>query len=568
MKSWGARTAASSTIVREVSVVVLALSLGAVAVPSADAALLVDDAPAAQAKATAPALPTDTDQADIPTRDGITLSAVIVTPRGKPTSGSRWPMVILPGTFAGDSRNINLIAATLAKRGYVTVSYLERGFGASGGLIDAGGPKDVADVSDAMTWALANTMGDPDRVGVASISYGAGFAPIAAVKDKRIKAVAMISGWGDMWASRYPNNTSAYASNLALSVLSDREGQPAPEMRDFFANATNNVFTPAMRKLAAERSPVSYLPQMRSHAVPMYVSTSMNESVWPADQTISFYDAYPGIKHLDILPGDHATTELGTPIGIPGVTWLTSFDWLDTYVAGTSDVAKRLAPVRVAPRTPWGTTFIDSGLASHFDFESYATPAVRKTQRQYLTSSSSLFGLIGKTQLTAAPGTGGKKLRQGTNLLLNNGVPLVQGGFEIVFGSPTTVALPGIDQGVTGLWQGPSLKQGLKLRGSTRVHLDLTPSADQGSVFVYLLEQTPLGVSTYVVGHKPYSWFGAKPGARLPIDVTIPYNAYDVPARHRLIVGVSTGDVLYTDNNLKGSSVTVGPGSFVDLPLL
>ena len=503
------------------------------------------------------------EDANVPTRDGLTLLATV----NQPKTGSGWPVVILPGTFAGDTVNINRIAAGLAGRGYVAVSYLERGFGKSGGFIDAGGPLDVADVSDVLTWVLANTTGDAKRVGLASISYGAGFGPIVAVMDHRFTAVAMVSGWGDMWRARYPNNTSALASNVALGALAEFSGRPSPGVIDFFTNAIKNVYTDDMKQLAAERSPVTYLDRMRANPVPLYVSTSMNESIWPADQTIDFFNAYPGPKHLDILPGDHATTELGTPIGLPGVTWNTAFDWLDAYVAGTSTAAKALPLVRVVARSPQGANFLQSGLASTFDFESYAGTANRTTRRVYLTTSSSMFGLVTRTQLGSSAGTAAKQLREGQNLLLQNGIPMVQGGFEIVFGTPTTVPLNAVDQGVTGLWTGPALASKLSIRGSTRVHLDLTPSAARGSVFVYLLERAPNDGTTYVIGHKPYSWTGLKPGVAVPLDVTIPYNAYDVPAGHALIVGVSTGDVLYTSNNPAGSSISIGPRSYVDLPL-
>ncbi|MFI7586207.1 alpha/beta fold hydrolase [Spongisporangium articulatum] len=502
----------------------------------------------------------------IKARDGVTLDLSIQRPAVSPPAGTRWPVVVAPATFDGNKTNIDLMTAPLAARGFVTVSFLERGFGKSGGYMDVGGPLDVSDASDVLTWALATQNVDPARVGIIGLSYGAGFVATAAAQDPRFKAVAMLSGWGDMWKSRYPNNTGAYVANLALQQLALRNGRPSPELKSFLQSMVDNVFTPGMKTFADQRSPVKYLDLMAQHPVPLFASTNMNENIWPEDQTLEFFNAYPGVKHADILPGDHATTELTQGFGIPAETWKSAYDWMETYVAGTSTVARTWPTFRVAPRGPDGTNAIESKLFTQFPFESYDRLTVRATKRQYLSSSSAWLGLTTRTTLSDTPGPDGKRLRQGRNLLLQDGIPMAQGGIETATGMPTTVLLQGVDQGVTGLWEGPKLTQKLQLRGAISSHLDLTPSTAKGSVFVYLLEQGPLGL-TYVIGVKPYTYAGATPGAKLGVDVTIPYNAYDVPAGHKLIFAVSTDDVTFSSNTPTGSSVVVGSGSYVNLPL-
>jgi predicted acyl esterase len=510
-------------------------------------------------------VPTTSTTQLIKVRDGVVLNATIT----KPILGT-WPVVIVPGTFAGDFVSSGGIASKLAGRGYITVSYTERGFGNSTGLIDTGGPEDVADVSDVLDWTLANTPADPNRVGLASISYGAGFLPMVALRDKRFKAMAMVSGWGDMWRARFPNDTSALVSNIALYGLSLRTGKPSPEADTFFRNAITGVQTDAMRRYAAVRSPITYVSQLKSNPLPLYMSTSMNELIWPDDQTIDFFNAYPGTKHIDVMPGDHATVELTQPIGIPGITWASAFDWLDKYVAGNSSVPDSWAPVRVAPRGPQGTNILESQFFSKWPFESYPNiaAATGSMRRQYLaTGTSGPFGMFTNRALSSAAGTEKTTIREGENLLLQGGVPMYQGGWEGVFGTPTTVPLDLVDQGVTGIFAGAPLAAEVKLRGAARAHLELTPSAATGSVFVYLLERAPNNGSTYVIGHKPYSWSGAVPGRPMSLDIDLDYNAYDVPAGHRIITAVSTGDVLYADKNPASSTQQIGPGSYIDLPV-
>ncbi len=508
-------------------------------------------------------LPTVSQDVTLTMRDGVTLAGVVT----KPPVGT-WPLVVVPGTFAGDGIKTDGIAAALAARGYVTISYTERGFGESTGLIDAAGPKDVADTSDVISWALANTPSDPSRIGLISVSYGAGFLPMVAASDPRVKAIGMVSGWGDMWQSRFPGDTGALASNLALYGLAEiaGSGRLSPDAQSFFTNVIAGRQTPAMKAYAAQRSADNYLPQLAKRNVPAYISTSMNEMIWPDEQTIDFYDAYPGTKHLDVVPGDHATTELGTLIGTPGATWDGAFDWMDEYVAGTGHAFAGTAPIRVAARGPNGPNALTSLALTTYTWQDYASLTPARTEREYLDSTPGPFGLSTATTLAGTAGSGSKQLRQGTNLMLNNGVPMVQGGFEVVTGQPSTVPLSLVDQGVTGLWSGRPVAAATDLRGAITTHLDFVPSAAAGSLYVYALDEAPSG-TTYVIGHRPYSFTGATPGAHRSADVTIGYQAYDLPAGDKLIIGVSTGDVMYNSSNPAGSTITIGPDSYVDLPL-
>ena len=49
--------------------------------------------------------------------------------------------------------------------------------------------------------------------------------------------------------------------------------------------------------------------------------------------------------------------------------------------------------------------------------------------------------------------------------------------------------------------------------------------------------------------------------------LALPATAYDLPAGHSLTLVIDTVDPLYYDENAPNKSVTIGGGSYVDVPL-
>lgn len=515
----------------------------------------------ADAAPVAPTVPPITStKVTIPIRGGVSLAGVVVGP----SSGS-WPLLVMPGTFAAGTDKLQLIAEQLAPRGYTIVAYNERGFGASGGLVDAGGASDVADASDVLDWSLTHTTGRGDAVGIMSLSYGSGFLPMVIARDHRFRAAAMLSGWGDMWAALHPNDTGARASNLIFKTLASQH-RPSPEVTAFFDRAVRNEFPESSRRFASERSPIDHLDEIRTNPVPLYMSTSMNEMIWPLDQTIDLFDAYPGPKHLDVLPGDHATSEVATAFGVTPATWAAALDWFDVHLMKRPAPSGFADPIRVVPRGPSSPNVISTDRFTSWPFEGLSSFDPPATRRTWLSTTSSWWGLAQTTTLSPTPGPTSKTLTSGSNLLLTGGIPMYQGIFEIMTGAPTTVPLALVDQNVAGVWKGPRVSAPTRLRGATAVHLDLTPSASTGSVFVYLLSQAPDGTTSFLA-HKPFTYRGATPGRATTVDLDIPYQAFNVPTGHRLVIAVATDDVLYSSNTVNRSTVRINPGSYADLPI-
>src|SRR5690606_40674154 len=80
-----------------------------------------------------------------------------------------------PHTFVSCVRSIVCCAMLIAPWTSTLFPYttlFRSGFNESGGEIEVAGPRDVADARAVIDWALTNTDADPDRVGMAGISYG------------------------------------------------------------------------------------------------------------------------------------------------------------------------------------------------------------------------------------------------------------------------------------------------------------------------------------------------------------------------------------------------------------
>jgi putative CocE/NonD family hydrolase len=483
-------------------------------------------------------------------RDGVVLDASVAAPAG----AVDLPLVVLPGTFAGDLVNVSPVAEAFAERGYAAVSYLERGLGPDGEL-DGGGPDDVADVSDVITWALDSLPVDPARVGLCALSYGGGIVLQAAAADARVAVVAELAGWTDMGAAFYPNRTPAHTTLQGLAALAATVSNPGRETIDAFAGALTLTDVDASLEYARRRSVAHRTsPSLADRAIPLFMAHEMNETVFPIDAAVDFWESYPGPKRLELRPGDHASQELGASWGSGlSESWRSAMRWFDAYLAGTDTSITQEPALLVVPRSPNGSPPAETGPG-----------LTHSTMTRWYLSSSQRFTPDTRALGSRAPGPG-VRIHQGQNWLVHVAVPLWTYAAEAVTGVPPSVFLPAVDRRVSQVWSTEDLSETLSLRGSARVHLELTPTADAGSVVVHLLDLD--STTGYLVAHQPWSWESAIPGQVLVADVSITDNAYDFPPGHRLGVVVTTSDPSYATSNPIGASMLVGAGSWVEIPV-
>ena len=115
------------------------------------------------------------------------------------------------------------------------------------------------------------------------------------------------------------------------------------------------------------------------------------------------------------------------------------------------------------------------------------------------------------------------------------------------------------------MWAAERPASAQRIRGTPKLHLNLSNTAAQGTVVAYLYDLDLLGTARLIT-HAPTTWLDIAGGGR-SIDLDLSATGYDLPAGHSLTVVIDTVDPLYYDENAPNGSVTVTGGSYLDLPL-
>ncbi len=294
---------------------------------------------------------------DIEGAGGITLKANVLLPADASTGSTRqYPLIVLPTSWATPQIEYFAQARKLADSGYVVVTYNSRGFWQSGGRIETGGPKDIADASHVIDWALAHTPADEDRVGMGGVSYGAGISLLAAGHDPRIKAVTALSGWADLIGAIYSGRTQHLQAAGLLGASGGLTGRPSAELREILADFLSSDLDKEDEMIAwgKKRSPATYLDRINDNGAAIMLGNAWNDSIFPPNQYADFYEKLRGPKRLEFRPGDHATAEATGLLGLPNDTWSHARRWFDRYLKGERNGIATEAPVQLKSRSGGG----------------------------------------------------------------------------------------------------------------------------------------------------------------------------------------------------------------------
>ncbi|WP_017236828.1 CocE/NonD family hydrolase [Streptomyces sp. SS] len=477
---------------------------------------------------------------DIAGDGGTVLKANVVTPAGGDGS-ARYPVIVLPTSWAMPQIEYLAQAQKLADSGYVVVSYNSRGFWQSGGEIETAGPKDVADASKVIDWALANTPADPDRVGMAGVSYGAGISLLAAAHDPRVKAVAALSGWADLIESIYSGRTQHLQAAGLLGGAGYLTGRPGPELKQILGDFLSSNLDKEDEMIAwgRTRSPATYLDRINANGAAIMLGNAWGDTIFPPNQYASFYEKLTGPKRLEFRPGDHATAEATGLFGLPNDTWTSTHRWFDRYLKGVDNGIDREQPVQLKSRSTGG-------------YEGYADwKSVNADQRK--------FSLADTEHVWANVDSGA-----------NGGITLLTNALDQFLRTPPVVSVPLLPRAFAGVWQSERYDTAQKVRGTVRVHTTVTPTKGSGTFVAYLYDVGPLGIGK-LVSNAPYTFHDRTPGQPFAVDLELFSTAYDVPAGHRLALVVDTVDPLYIEHNPTGAQLTFSSPSadpsYVSVPL-
>ncbi|KOG43077.1 CocE/NonD family hydrolase [Streptomyces resistomycificus] len=477
---------------------------------------------------------------DITGDGGTVLKANVITPAGADGT-RRYPLLVLPTSWGLPQVEYLAQARKLADSGYVVVSYNVRGFWQSGGEIEVAGPPDTADASRVIDWALANTPSDARKVGMAGVSYGAGISLITAAHDKRVKAVAALSGWADLIGSIYSGRTQHVQAAGLLDGASLVTGRQSAELRQIFDDfyASDLSREQDILDWGKKRSAVTYVDQLNKNGAAVMMANAWGDTVFPPNQYADFYEKLTGPKRLEFRPGDHATAELTGLFGLPNDVWTDTERWFDHYLRGEDNGIDREQPVRLKSRSAGG-------------YEGYPDWKSVGATRQKIA-------LAGTTTIRANVDSGA-----------NGGVVFLSSILDQVAQLPPLASIPLLPRRWAAVWQSEKYGTARQVRGTTRLHTTLTPTKESGTLVAYLYDVGPLGLGK-LVSNAPYTFHGQTPGKPFGVDLELYSTAYDVPAGHRLALVVDTVDPLYVEHNPSGAQLTfsspVSDPSYVSIPL-
>ncbi|MEU9855545.1 alpha/beta fold hydrolase [Streptomyces sp. NPDC047974] len=477
---------------------------------------------------------------DIAGDGGTVLKANVVTPAGADGS-ARFPVVVLPTSWAMPQVEYLAQAQKLADSGYVVVSYNSRGFWESGGEIETAGPKDIADASKVIDWALAHTPADPAKVGMAGVSYGAGISLLAAAHDSRIKAVAALSGWADLIDSIYGGRTQHLQAAALLGGAGYLTGRPGPELEKILGDFLSSNLDQEDEMIAwgRQRSAATYLDRINANGAAIMLGNAWGDTIFPPNQYASFYEKLQGPKRLEFRPGDHATAEATGILGLPNDTWTSAHRWFDRYLKGTDNGIDREQPVQLKPRS-------DGGYEGYADWKSVGA----HRERTALDDSEHVWANV--------------------NSGADGGIVLLSNLLDQLAQTPPTVSVPLLPRSFAAVWQSGRYDSGAAVRGTPVLHTTVTPTASSGTFVAYLYDVGPLGVGK-LVSNAPYTFHGKTPGRPFAVDLELFSTAYDVPDGHRLAVVVDTVDPLYIEHNPAGAQLTfsspASDPSYLSVPL-
>ncbi len=155
----------------------------------------------------------------------VTIDARLYVPERTPA-----PAILLAHGFGGSKDSLAGQATRLAEDGFVVLAYSARGFGASTGTISLNDPdREIVDARILVDWLAARPDVERDgpsdpRIGVTGASYGGALALMLAGTDRRIDAVAAAITWNDLGHALFPNHGLAPATALAPTPADTGDG--------------------------------------------------------------------------------------------------------------------------------------------------------------------------------------------------------------------------------------------------------------------------------------------------------------------------------------------------------
>lgn len=460
--------------------------------------------------------------------DGTAIAGNVFIPQTADPNQT-FPVIIFTNSWALNEYEYTIPARQFAEDGYVVFSYSARGWGNSGGLITAAGPNEVQDISIIIDWIELHTPANGTELGMAGISYGAGLALLGAAHDSRVTAVVAMSGWSDLVAALYGQQTPRDAWGNILVTTGNLIGDMDPIVEENFENLLNHTNVPETIAWANERSAINYLGQIN---VPVYISQNMSDELFQPNALMQFYTQLDSAKKLDINQGIHATAELPGLGGLSNYSWDNAHDWFDYWLQGVNNGVMDEPPVTITMKNE------DTRLS----FNSWPSPAIAN-RTYYLSPRDGSAG-----DLDDSPSFSSDTDNIETAGLIpsgaTTGIPVISALLDAHTPFNVLAWVPLINQDLATVYESDSLDDELMIVGIPVVDVWVSSTLPQMQLVAYLYDVNNLGVGTLIT-HGPVTLYEAVPGQPTRVTFEMVATAYRVADGHHLVLAMDMEDSLY-----------------------
>lgn len=289
---------------------------------------------------------------DVHFRSGkLTLAGHLYLPEGY-VAGKKLPALVTVSPGGGiKEQTSGRYARELSERGFVALAFDHSSYGASEGFprFDEDPYVKTEDIKNAVSYLGSRPEVDARRIGAVGICGGGGYAPNAAATDRRIKAVATVSGVGDHRSAirgQFPDRATLLATLEATAAARQAYFQgaeplyfplvPGPEVPNVFApireaptyyfDASRGAHPRWENKLLSwslEKqigfSTLDVIDQVSPHPILLIVgsessSRTANEASYAAAQEPKELFLVEGASHIDLYDQDRYVTPVANKL--------------------------------------------------------------------------------------------------------------------------------------------------------------------------------------------------------------------------------------------------------------
>ncbi|MGK8523920.1 CocE/NonD family hydrolase C-terminal non-catalytic domain-containing protein [Nocardia asteroides] len=519
---------------------------------------------------------------------GIQLSAHML----RQTTTRPCPLVVFPAGWTPVGWPLFEYAyLTLAVKGYHVLAYTPRGigwtalpgsnvpwFGTSEGTVDVAGPKDWADGSAVLSYAIDQL--SPSGVAFMGESYGSGISQLVAAHDGRVDVVVALSTWGNLATSLYHNGTRHVRAVEALIGLTggDREDKFDPEALEILAKFDEGEDMDPVVDWGTERAPEEYVG---FREIPTFFSNTWHEGLFAVNQVLETFEKLPRPKRLNMWIGDHAAPEgpgliaPPRPGAGPNVPLQEAYAWLDHYLKGEDNGVDAWPEISNQVMFTYVTTPA-AGNGQNMIIE----PARREEKASWADVTTGTETLLltderegGDGALSPDPTSGWQRSftvgKEDEVVAMDK---LIATGQEEWSGNPKIYWTEEIDRSHALVWStGPLLATSggvaRQIRGIPRLQVTVDSSEESATVVAYLFDVAEDG-SARIITHEPKT---VESGMPQTVAWELQAAAYDVPDGHRLMLVLDGSDFLYSSANSIDSRITISSPesapSYLEVPL-